>query len=239
MTKTVAAGQLNERECQILISTICDAAQKPKIVLEVGTWLGGGSTLHFLRALHQNGEGHLWGIEADRSIYDRMIENIRASAPEALGRFTPLFGLSQKVIPDWLADSGARRVVDVAFLDGGDNPFEQIVEFKLLADRIPVGGRLLAHDTNLRKGKWLRPYLSLLDNWQVQIHDVSEEGLLAAVKLREQPGPASLQAAERKLFSLRLDPVEVAGSLLPSRACKIILNALPTKLMKRVSQGRR
>jgi predicted O-methyltransferase YrrM len=239
MTKTVAAGQLNERECQILISTICDAAQKPKIVLEVGTWLGGGSTLHFLRALHQNGEGHLWGIEADRSIYDQMIENIRTAAPEALGRFTPLFGLSQNVIPGWLAESGAARVVDVAFLDGGDNPFEQIVEFKLLADRIPVGGRLLAHDANLRKGKWLRPYLSLLDNWQVQIHQVSEEGLLASVKLREQPSPASLQAAERKLSSLRLDPVEVLGRLLPSRACKIILNALPTKLMKRVSQGRK
>jgi predicted O-methyltransferase YrrM len=239
MTKTVAAGQLNERECQILTSAICDAAVKPKIVLEVGTWLGGGSTLHFLRALHRNGEGHLWGIEADRSIYDRMIENIRAAAPEALNRFTPLFGLSQKIIPGWLAERGDNEVVDVAFLDGGDNPFEQIVEFKLLTDRIPVGGRLLAHDTKLRKGKWLRPYLSLLDNWQVQIHDVSDEGLLEAVKLRAQPGAESLRAAERKLFSLRLDPVEVAGSLLPSKACKVILNALPTQLMRRVSQGRK
>jgi predicted O-methyltransferase YrrM len=239
MTKTVAAGQLNERECQILIATICDAATKPKIVLEVGTWLGGGSTLHFLRALHKNGEGHLWGIEADRSIYDRMIENIRAAAPEALARFTPLFGLSQKIIPGWLAERGDDCVVDVAFLDGGDNPFEQITEFKLLADRIPVGGHLLAHDTKLRKGKWLRPYLLLLDNWRVQIHDVSDEGLLAAVKLRKQPNTASLRAAERKLFSLRLDPIEVAGSLLPSKACRMILDALPKKLTLRVSQGRK
>ena len=239
MTQTVTDGQLNERECQILIAAICDAAKKPQVVLEVGTWLGGGSTLHFLRALHKNNEGHLWGIEAVRSIYDRMIQNIRTAAPEALPRFTPLFGLSQKVIPQWLAEKGAAWTVDVAFLDGGDNPFEQITEFKLLADRIPVGGRLLAHDVKLRKGKWLRPYLSLLDNWQVQIHDVSDEGLLEAVKLRAQPGAASLRTAEQKLFRLRLDPVEVAGSLLPSKACKVILEAMPTKLMRRVSQGRK
>jgi predicted O-methyltransferase YrrM len=239
MTKTVIDGQLNERECQILTAAICDAPKKPQVILEVGTWLGGGSTLHFLRALQKNGEGHLWGIEADRSIYDRMIENIRAAAPEALLRFTPLFGLSQKIIPSWLAEKGVNWTVDVAFLDGGDNPFEQITEFKLLASRIPVGGRLLAHDTKLRKGKWLRPYLSLLDNWRVQIHDVSDEGLLEAVKLREQPGAASLHVAEKKLFCLRLDPVEVAGSLLPSKVCKVILNMLPRKLTVRVSQGRK
>ncbi len=232
-------GQLNARECQILISAICAASPKPRVVLEVGTWLGGGSTLHFLRALHQNGEGHLWGIEADRSIYDRMIQNIRAAAPEASARFTPLFGRSQKIIPTWLAEQGADGVVDVAFLDGGDNPFEQITEFKLLAGRIPVGGRLLAHDTKLRKGKWLRPYLQLLDNWRVQIHDVSDEGLLEAVKLRAQPSAASRRAAERKLFFLRLEPVEVVGSLLPSKVCRMILDALPKKLTVRVSQGRK
>jgi len=26
----------------------------------------------------------------------------------------------------------------------------------------------MAHDAKMRKGKWLVPYLSLLDNWQVQ-----------------------------------------------------------------------
>jgi predicted O-methyltransferase YrrM len=239
MTEIPIAGQLNERERQILIAAICAAPKKPQVVLEVGTWLGGGSTLHFLRALERNGAGHLWGIEADRSIYDRMIDNIRAAAPEALPRFTPLFGLSQKVIPAWLTERGVKATVDVVFLDGGDNPFEQIVEFKLLVDKIPVGGRLLAHDTKLRKGKWLRPYLSLLDNWQLQIHDISAEGLLEAEKLRDQPGKESLRAAEKKLFFLRLDPVEVTGSLLPQKACKMILNALPKKLTLRISQGRK
>jgi predicted O-methyltransferase YrrM len=232
-------GQLNEQERRILTDAVLNAVPKPKVVLEVGTWLGGGSTFHFLRALHANGEGHLWGIEADEAIYKRMMQNIGIAVPEAVDRFTPVFGRSDAIIPRWLDERDKSETVDLAFLDGGDNPLEQILEFKLLADRIPVGGRLLAHDAKLRKGKWLFPYLSLLDNWKTQLHEVSDEGLLETVKLRARPSAGSLRAAERKLLSLRLDPVEMAGSLLPSKICKIILAAMPTKLMRRVSQGRK
>ena len=230
---------MSEAERRFLTDAIRNASKKPQVVLETGTWLGGGSTLHILRALHQNGTGHLWGIEIDRSIYTQMVANIRAALPEAADRFTPIFGRSQDVIPRWLVESSAAGRADFVFLDGGDNPLEQIVEFKLLADRIPVGGRLMAHDAKMRKGKWLVPYLSLLDNWQVQLHELSEVGLLDAVKLRERPGSASLRAAERKLFWMRLEPIELAGRCLPRPACQIIASALPKKLMLRISQGRK
>mgnify|MGYP000364079535 CR=1 FL=1 len=238
MPPTEISGQLNPEERRILTSAILDSGKKPQVVLEVGTWLGGGSTFHILRALQQNGEGHLWGVEADRSIYERMIENIRAAAPEAAHRFTPLFGFSQQVIPRWLAEQGADQTIDVVFLDGGDNPMEQITEFQLLADRIPVGGRLLAHDAKLRKGKWLLPYLPLLDNWKVELHDVSTEGLLSAAKVREKPSRESARAAAEKLRALRLQPVELAGRFLPKGVCEALLKIMPDKLRKRVSQGR-
>lgn len=231
-------GQINSEECRLLTAAIRAAPNPPQTVLEVGTWLGGGSTLHFLRALHANGQGHLWGVEADRSIYERMLENIRTAAPEAAGRFTPLFGFSEKVIPQWLVSLGPDTRIDLVFLDGGDNPGEQITEFKLLADRIPVGGRLMSHDAKLRKGKWLRPYLAQLDNWQVELHDISTEGLLSAVKLQEQPSPASKRAAERLLWKLRLGPVELVGRYLPSWVNRIILRCMPEKMRLRVSQGR-
>jgi predicted O-methyltransferase YrrM len=231
-------GQLNAEERRLLTSALLEAPTKPKVVLEVGTWLGGGSTLHFLRALEANGEGHLWGIEADRAIYDQMIANIREAAPEAAHRFTPLFGLSQKVIPQWLTEQGASTKIDVAFLDGGDNPFEQITEFHLIADRIPVGGQLLSHDTKLRKGKWLRPYLQQFDNWKVEIHDVSAEGLLQAVKLGDAPSESSRRAAAYLLRKLRLDPVELVGRFLPSSACRLLLDMMPKNLRLRISQGR-
>ena len=62
-------GQLNATERRLLTEAITLAPKKPEILIEVGTWLGGGSTLHILRALEKNDAGHLWGIEADRSIY--------------------------------------------------------------------------------------------------------------------------------------------------------------------------
>ncbi len=233
------AGQLNGEERRILQRAIVGGPKKPEVVLEVGTWLGGGSTLHFLRALEQNGRGHLWGIEADRSIYDRMLENIGSAAPEAMHRFTPLFGLSHDVIPTWLAEKGGNFSVDVVFLDGGDNPLEQVTEFKLLDAHIPVGGQLLSHDAKLRKGRWLVPYVSALDHWSSQMHDVSEEGLFQAHKVSERASPKSRRNAEAILRRMRLNPLEVAGAILPHRANEFVLRFLPSHLIKRITQGRR
>src|ERR1700733_7497248 len=99
----VIEGQLNPQERSFITNAILNAAMKPRVALEVGTWLGGGSTLHILRALEQNGIGHLYGIEADSSIYERMVANIRKAAPEPAKRFTPIFGFSDEAIPKWLA----------------------------------------------------------------------------------------------------------------------------------------
>src|ERR1039457_4821190 len=111
-------GQLNETERRLITEAITGAAKKPLVAIEVGTWLGGGSTLHIQRAIEKNGTGHLWGIEADRSTYERMLANIRAEAPEAANRFTPLFGFSQDVLAQWKKEQGPGARVDFAFLDG-------------------------------------------------------------------------------------------------------------------------
>ena len=239
MPETIMAGQLNERECQILASAICSVAKKPQVVMEVGTWLGGGSTLHILRALEENGTGHLWGIEANHSIYERMVTNIRAAVPKASARFTPLFGFSQAVIPKWLADQPHNVEVDLVFLDGGNRPGEQIKEFQLLDSHIPIGGQLLAHDVKLRKGKWLLPYISKLDHWQTKLHDVSAEGLLVAKKIAPQPTRHSRRQARFTLLCLRCSPVEVLAAILPSRLCGFILKLLPNKFSRRLSDGRK
>lgn len=239
MTSTaIIDGQLNPTERRLLSEGITLAKKRPEVVIEVGTWLGGGSTLHILRALQQNGIGHLWGVEADRSIYDRMIANIRAAAPEASARFTPIFGFSQDVIPQWLAERGRDVKVDFAFLDGGNNPGEQIDEFHLLDPFIPVGGQLMAHDAKLRKAKWLVPYLMKLDHWKAELHDVSDEGLLTAVKVAEQPSPASRKAAAACLLKMKLAPAELAATYLPSSVCGFFLRLMPRGFSRRLSDGR-
>jgi predicted O-methyltransferase YrrM len=237
VANTYFAGQLNNAERSLLTETISKASPKPKVILEVGTWLGGGSTIHILRALEANGEGHLWGIEADRSIYDKMIANIKAAAPECMERFTPLFGLSQHMIPKWLAEKGDGFQIDFVFLDGGNNPGEQIDEFEFLDEYIPIGGQLMSHDAKMRKGKWLVPYLSRLNNWKVKLHDISEYGLMHAQKIALQPSPASQRVARAKLLQLRCNPIEIAAAILPSSVCGFVLGLLPRRMAQRLSDG--
>ena len=238
MLPVAIAGQLNSEERRIIAAAILDAPRKSNVVLEVGTWLGGGSTLHLLRALEQNGAGHLWGIEADRSIYEQMLENIRSAAPDAIHRFTPLFGFSHEVIPNWLKGLGAEKTVDLLFLDGGNNPSEQIIEFRLIDPYMPVGGILMTHDAKLRKGKWLVPYVSRLDNWESKLHDVSAEGLFFAKKIAPHPSPSSLRSARSHLVRMRFEPAEVAAALLPAKVCALLLKMLPEKLRRGVAEGR-
>ncbi len=107
---------------------------------------------------------------------------------------------------------------------------EQILEFRLLDKYVPVCGQLLGHDAKMRKGKFLVPYLQLLDNWEMQVHDFSEYGMFYARKIREHPSSASLQAANKKLTSLRMQPKEIASAILPSWLCLLILKMLPRKL---------
>ncbi len=232
-------GQLSSAERELLTNAILRAPKPPKVVLEVGTWLGGGSTVYILRALQQLGEGHLWGIEADRSVFDRMIANIRSAAPDALDRFTPMFGLSQRVIPPWLREQGEAFQIDLAFLDGGDNPLEQITEFKLLDPHIPPGGQLLAHDARVRQGKWFVPYLASLDNWESQVYDLSEVGLVWAKKIGAQPSPDSRRRARACLWKVRMEPAEVAAACLPRQVNALVLRLLPERVSRSLFSGRR
>ena len=231
-------GQLNEQERRLITEAITGAAKKPEVVIEVGTWLGGGSTLHILRALEQNGCGHLWGIEVDRSIYEQMLANIRQAAPASAGRFTPLFGFSQDVLKQWKREQPANVKVDLAFLDGGNNPREQIEEFELLEPMIPVGGQLLTHDAKMRKGRWLVPFVSRLDNWKSELHDISMHGLFHAQKTAPQPSRESLASAKKHLFWQMCHPVEIAASYLPSSACAFALRLLPKQFSSKLTDGK-
>ena len=231
-------GQLSPGERQLLSDTIRNMPEKPRTIVEVGTWLGGGSTFHILRALHENGVGRLWGVEADKDIYEKMIANIRAAVPEAADRFTPLLGMSNQVLPDWLKRLPEGTEIDLAFLDGGENPGEQIEEFNILADHIKTGGILLSHDGWTRKGKWLVPYVSLLDNWEAQVFELSPYGLFHARKLKPQPSAASRQAAQRKLSRMRLQPLEFAARYTPSWLCGFLLRAMPKKLARKLVIGK-
>jgi Methyltransferase domain len=236
MSSTPIPGQLSDGERALLTESILGAPTKPAVVIEVGTWLGGGSTLHILRALQKNATGHLWGIEFDRGIFERMIASLRQGAPHAMDRFTPLFGRSDEVIPKWLAEAPDRRV-DFAFLDGGDHPEEQVVEFDLLDPVMPVGAQLMSHDARVRKGKWFVPYILALDHWRGEVLDLSEVGLLSARKIAAHPSPASRAAAASVLRRVRRQPAELVARFLPPGLRSVIARLMPAGLMRAFMRG--
>jgi predicted O-methyltransferase YrrM len=231
---TAIESQLHPGEKDILRGKLL-AMPKPTI-LEIGTYKGGGSTLTFLEALKRKGFGKLIGIEADPDVFAEMKANIVSVDPGYFAFFEPISGFSQRVIPGLLT---RHPHFDLAFLDGGNNPREQIEEFELLKNAIPVGGFLFSHDANLRKGHWLVPYLFELDNWRVTIHQASVEGLLEAEKVGEAPSTESLQRARSVLRRRMLSPVEIATLLFPSSFKGFVLKLLPLKIRRRIGEGRK
>jgi predicted O-methyltransferase YrrM len=231
---TSIESQLHPVEKQILGRRV-DAINDPTI-LEIGTYKGGGSTLTFLETLKRKRSGKLIGIEADPDVFAEMKANIASVDREYFDFFEPISGFSQRVIPEVLTK---HPHFDLAFLDGGNNPREQIEEFELLKDAIPVGRFLFSHDANLRKGNWLVPYLTELDNWRVTIHQASEEGLLEAEKIGAAPSPESLRRARRVLRGRMLSLVELATPLFPSSFKGFVLKLLPVKIRRRIGEGRR
>jgi predicted O-methyltransferase YrrM len=231
---TTIESQLHPSEKDILRGKLL-AMPKPTI-LEIGTYKGGGSTLTFLEALKRKGVGKLIGIEADPDVFAEMKTNIASVDPGYFTFFEAISGFSQQVLPDLLTTYPR---FDLAFLDGGNNPREQIEEFELLKNAIPIGGFVFSHDANLRKGHWLVPYLSELDNWRVIIHQVSEEGLLEAEKIGDIPSAASLQRARSVLRRRLLSPVEIATLLFPSSFKGFVLKLLPLKIRRRIGEGRK
>jgi predicted O-methyltransferase YrrM len=227
-------SQLHPAEKNIFSARV--SAMPACTILEIGTYKGGGSTLTFLETLKRKGAGKLIGIEADANVFAEMKANINSVDPGYFSFFEPISGFSQRMIPNLLTRYPR---FDLAFLDGGNNPREQIEEFELLKEAIPVGGYIFSHDANLRKGHWFVPYISELDNWRVTIHQASEEGLLEAEKIGESPSAASLKKAQRVLRRRMLSPIEVATLLFPSSFKGFVLNLLPLKIRRRIGEGRK
>ena len=229
-------GQLNDAERQQIDQAITTLLKKSPICVEVGTYKGGGSTLQILRTLSK-GDGHLFGIEASPQIYEEMKAALFAKEPELCRRFTPLCGFSQQAIPDLFALGKVTRI-DFAFLDGGNNPREQIEEFLLLDPHMPVGSILMAHDAFLRKGKWLRRFLPMQDHFQTRLLPLSSEGLLFAQKGAPTPSLRSRVNSWLVLFFCRLSPLEIAARWSPSGLRSRIFSILPRRISSWLGDGR-
>ena len=225
----IIEGQLNPLERAQISSALLELGRKDLICLEVGTYKGGGSTLQILAVLAKTG-GTLFGIEASPTVFREMRAALLEQEPDLCRRFHPILGFSQEQIPA-LIQSGQLPKVDLVFLDGGNNPKEQIQEFRLLDPLLPIGGTLMSHDALLRKGKWLRRVLPLLDHYQTEILKLSEEGLLVSKKIRLRPSWISRLGASACFLYCCASPVELAALLFPPVLRRLFLkSSLPVGL---------
>jgi len=160
-------GQLWYADRKLLYETI--HAHKPKIVFEVGTWYGGGSTYFISQALYENGSGVLHTIEVDLEIYSVAVENYRRHLAHLLPYVEFHFGDSTTVYPDLLREL---EMVDAVFLDGAANPQQTRSELEMFAPYLTSGSLLLAHDWDNEKMSWLRPFIEASPDWVIK-HTIS------------------------------------------------------------------
>lgn len=232
----VIEGQLNPLERAQISSALLKLGREDPICLEVGTYKGGGSTLQILAVLAKTG-GTLFGIEASPTIFHEMRAALLQQEPGLCQRFHPILGFSQEQIPA-LIQSGQLPRVDFVFLDGGNNPREQIEELGLLDPKMPTGSILMAHDAFLRKGKWLRRVLRFLDHFETTLLPISPEGLLVAKKLKPEPSFTSRLKAGLVLFVCQISPLELAARWTPPMLRTLVFSLLPKRVGAWLGDGR-
>jgi predicted O-methyltransferase YrrM len=154
---------------------------QPRRCFEVGTWLGGGSTLVVATALSRNGHGVLHTIELDPEIAEQARSNYERRLPE-LGAYVRFHeGDYADVFPDVIGSEGG---VDLFILDGAEDAHQTMSQFRFFESYCRPGAIVVAHDWNTDKSAELRPNLETSLDWNIQhvVGPPKSVGLAVAVR---------------------------------------------------------
>jgi len=150
--------------------------RNPVVALEVGTWKGGGSTLHITSALYEHGTWSarlLHTCEVDLNLFN---EAVAAFENTHLRPYVNFNNKPSTVLINELIQSGQASQLGFVFFDGPEDPELNINDFKLLDPHLPVGTYFCMHDWDLgtradglssTKATLIRPYLENLPTWQI------------------------------------------------------------------------
>jgi predicted O-methyltransferase YrrM len=153
-------GQMMVKERQAMYDTI--VKYKPKRLLEIGTWKGGGSTYIISSAASKCG-GILDTIETD-------IENYSYAVKLYCGELVYLqpfvkfnHGQSQDIIPRLLWE---RKAYDFLFLDGAEDQDQTVKEYNMMNEHLALGSILACHDWGTLKMARLKEIIGADKSWQ-------------------------------------------------------------------------
>jgi predicted O-methyltransferase YrrM len=138
---------------------------QPQRCFEVGTWLGGGSTLVIATALRQNQQGVLHTIELDPDIASQA----RSSYEQHLQPLLPYVRFHRGDYADILPSIIEREQgVDFVILDGAEDAEQTMRQFLFFERCLEPGAVVVAHDWNTDKSAELRPYLETSRDWDIR-----------------------------------------------------------------------
>lgn len=170
-------GQLLPAEREYLHNSVLQA--KPAIVLEVGTWKGGGSTWQIKRALNNIGAGILYTCEPDESCFLEAFEIYEHDTQVVCQKIT-----SEELIKKML---GVGFIPDFVFFDGPEDTDTALNDLISLEKRMKGGAYFMMHDWDAPsiKAMKIRPYLEASKTWRIEKVLTAPEsvGLVKAVKI--------------------------------------------------------
>jgi hypothetical protein len=173
-------GQMWFEDRRVLYNTI--RALRPERCFEIGTWVGGGSTLVIARALRENGSGKLHTIEIKADVHADATRLYERHAPE-LRPFVEFHrGDYKAVFPELLRAGG----VDFFVLDGAEDGAETMEQFEFFDAASHPGTALFAHDWGSEKCCRVRPYVEQSDRWEVVRTAGSPKSVGLAVAVRRR-----------------------------------------------------
>lgn len=174
----IPAGQLSTTERDYLFNIV--VSTKPNLIIESGTWMGGGSTLSLVKGLFENKMGKLHTYESHTPFW-----NIASNFYEN-SEYKPYISLFNKDFVESMKEYSFDDNKVVIFLDGGDEtpdgapklPLEMYPEasenlqsFKILEPKIKSGTNVMLHDWTVDNGRgtFIKKYLEKtnFDGWQV------------------------------------------------------------------------
>jgi predicted O-methyltransferase YrrM len=155
-------GQMYFEDRRVLYDTV--RRLKPQRCFEVGTWLGGGSTLVIARALRDNGGGRLHTIEILDDVHSKAVGYYERHVPELRPFVEFHLGDYRDHFPALVENGG----VDFFVLDGAENAEQTMEQFSFFDERSHPGTALFAHDWESEKSRLVRPEIEGSERWQVQ-----------------------------------------------------------------------
>lgn len=193
----IPQGMLLEHERKYLTDVVLK--YKPNVILESGTWYGGGSTLSLVKGLYENEKGILHTVE-EHSDYYEIANNFYKNS-----QYSKYIKLYKDNFINMINNFNLLEV-DLVFLDGGDekpcgnakldineylenyNVSENVQSFKILEEKIRPNTHIILHDWfySHGRGNFVKRYLEKEDkmkNYKLEKSFSQYTGMAHLIKL--------------------------------------------------------